>query len=628
MILDKINSPKDLKSLTLDELKQLAKEIRSVLIETTSKTGGHLASNLGVVELTIALHYALDSPKDKIIWDVGHQCYTHKLLTGRRERFSTLRTIDGISGFPKRSESPHDIADTGHASTSCSLAAGLAEAAKLANRDNTVVAVIGDGAFTGGLAYEALNNAGHMKTPLIVILNDNEMSISPNVGAVSSYLSRIRVDPTLAHLKDEIESRIQKLPGIGDAVSSIGQNIKELIKGFILPGRLFEDLGFAYVGPLDGHNIAEVARDISLAKQLKSPVLIHVITKKGLGYPPAEKHREKFHGTEPFDIKTGEPKKTSNIPTYTKVFGDTILDLAKKDDRIVAITAAMTPGTGLQKFRNALPERFYDVGIAEEFAVSFAAGLALSSFKPVVCIYSTFLQRAYDQIVHDVCLENLPVVFAIDRGGLVGEDGPTHHGCFDISYLRHIPNMTVMAPKDEAELRDMIFTALTYNSPVAIRYPRSIGAGVPLDDEYRTLPLGRSEILREGRDVCFLAFGRMVEHALAVSDILWQDKVSSSIINLRFAKPLDSEAVISAAISHPLLVTLEENALQGGVGSAISELLIDNDTRTKTLRFGIPDRFLEHGETSLLLNSIGLSPKKIASRIKRNLPIRLAELGK
>lgn len=616
-ILNTVENPKDVKRLSYGELVQLANEIRTRLVETVSETGGHLASNLGTVELTIALHRTLESPKDKIIWDVGHQAYVHKLLTGRNETFSTIRQYGGISGFPKRSESPHDIFDSGHASNSISVALGMAEARDKKGGDEHVVAVIGDGSLTGGIAYEALNQAGHLGTKLIVVLNDNEMSISPNVGAMASYLTQLRLDPGHTKLRREIEKRIKKLPAIGELVYDIGMHVKESVKALLVPGMLFEELGFTYIGPLDGHDIREIERNMILAKQLERPVVIHVVTKKGLGYIPAVERPEKWHGIAPFVKGTGEPKSHSDVRTYTEVFGDTLVDLGSKNEKIIAITAAMTSGTGLEKFMKTFPGRFYDVGIAEQHAVTFAAGLALQGYLPVVAIYSTFLQRSFDQIMQDVTLQGLPVVFAIDRAGIVGEDGPTHHGAFDLSYLRSVPGLTIMAPKDEDELRHMLFTATEIGKPVALRYPRDKGIGVELAEHYRIIPVGKGEVLIEGSDVCLLAVGRMVRSAVDAAKILRDRGISASVANMRFIKPLDEEIISWAFGNHKLVVTVEENTLIGGFGSAVVEMVSDFGITTPVQRLGLPDRFISHGSMRRLLAEVGLDANGIAYSINR-----------
>ncbi len=617
--LKKINSPKDLKALTFEQLNQLANEIREFLIKVVSQTGGHLAPNLGVVELTIALHYALESPKDKIIWDVGHQSYVHKIITGRKDKFSTLRQYQGLCGFPKKSESEHDIFDSGHASNSISVALGLAIARDKKKTNETVVAVIGDGSLTGGMAYEALNQAGHLKTNLIVVLNDNAMSIAKNVGAMSSYLSRIRIDPTYNKLREEIEERIKKIPGVGEKIYALGEHVKESIKHLFVPGMIFEELGFKYIGPIDGHNIEVIATAISLAKQAKGPVLIHVLTQKGKGYPPAESYPDKFHGISPLAQENGELAKKEPLPTYTEVFGKTLIELAKKEEKIIGITAAMPGGTGIDIFAREFPDRFFDVGIAEQHAVTFAAGLALGGFIPVVAIYSTFLERAYDQIIQDIALQGLHIIFAIDRAGLVGEDGPTHHGAFDLSYLRHIPGLVIMAPKDENELRHMIYTATKLSGPVAIRYPRGAGLGVPLEKSFSLLEIGKWEKLREGKEVCLLAVGRMVELALKTGAILEQKKISTTIINSRFVKPLDEDTICKEALRHQLLVGMEENSLIGGFCSGVLDILNSRNIKTPFLPIGLPDSFVTHGSLKDLFEELGLTPEKVAQKIEDKL---------
>lgn len=618
-VLDKIKSPADLKKLSSQELEALAKEIRELLVSATAKTGGHLAPNLGVVELTIGLHLALDSPKDKIIFDVGHQSYVHKLLTSRKDKFYSLRQYGGISGFPKREESPHDIFNTGHASTSVSVALGLAEARDKRKTDETIVAVIGDGSLTGGMSYEALNQAGHLKSRLIVILNDNEMSITNNVGAMASYLSKIRLDPAYNKFKEDLEERIEKIPGVGKLMRTVGVNIRDSIKHLVVPGMIFEELGFRYVGPIDGHNIEVIKESVSLARKTNKPVLIHAVTKKGKGYLPAETRPEDFHGTSPFVIKTGEPKENGKYPTYTEVFGQTLVELAKENEKIIAITAAMPSGTGLDKFANQFPNRFYDVGIAEQHAVTFAAGLACGGFLPVVAIYSTFLERAYDQLIQDIALQNLHIIFAIDRGGLVGEDGPTHHGAFDLSYLRHIPQMIVAAPKDEEELRHMLYTATLVDSPFAIRYPRAEGKGVKRKKKLSRLKIGQAEILEKGKDIVLIAIGRMVEVAQDTSALLKKKGYLPTVINARFAKPLDEELIVKEAQKAELLVTLEENSLVGGFGSGVLELLARENCQVEVVNFGLPDRFVTHGKVGRLFKDLELDATSITKEIERKL---------
>lgn len=616
-LLEKIDSPKDLKKLTVPELERLAAEIRSVLIKTVSRTGGHLAPNLGVVELTIALHRVFDTPRDKIVWDVGHQSYVHKLLTGRREQFVSLRQHGGLAGFPKREESEHDHFNTGHSSTSVSAALGLALARDLCKEDYHVVAVIGDGALTGGMAFEALNMVGDRKSDVIVILNDNEMSIAENVGAMSTYLTRMRTDPKYYKGKEELENLLRKIPSIGPTVLKAMERVKDSFKYLLVPGMLFEELGFTYLGPIDGHNLGALKKVLWDAKDLTGPVLVHVITKKGKGYKPAEQNPDKFHGCGPFEIATGTACKSGGNVSYTEVFGKCLAKLAKDQVRTLAITAAMPDGTGLSHFANEFPHRFFDVGIAEQHAVTMAAGLASQGFKPVVAIYSTFMQRAYDQILHDVCLQKLPVVFALDRAGIVGEDGPTHHGLFDYAYLRHIPNMVVMAPKDENELQHMVQTALDYNGPIALRYPRGAGVGVPLDQIPRSLPIGKGEILKEGRDCTVLAVGSMVYPALTAAEELQKEGISATVINCRFIKPLDEELILEQARRTGRLVTIEEHVLQGGFGGAVLELLEAQglyDIRVK--RLGVPDQFVPHGNSDLLRAAYGLNEEGIMETVR------------
>ncbi len=616
-ILPNIKEPKDIKGLKKRDLIKLASELRRKIIETVSQTGGHLAPSLGVIELTIAIHYVFDAPKDRIVWDVGHQAYAHKLLTGRADKFHTLRQYKGISGFPKRSESIYDTLDTGHSSTSISAALGMTTAMAMLKKEGKVVVVIGDGSMTAGLAFEALNNAGHLKKDLIVILNDNEMSISPNVGALSSYLSRKLTGPLARRLKKELESFLKR-SDVGENIWTLLKKSEESLKNFFTPGMLFEALQFEYVGPLPGHNLETLIDTLKNVKALSGPVLVHVLTQKGKGYAPAEKQPDKFHGVGPFDIKTGEIKKPKQPtpPSYTSIFSQTLIRLAHEDEKIVAITAAMPAGTGLLAFSKEFPDRFFDVGIAEQHAVTFAAGLALEGLKPVCAIYSTFLQRAYDQIIHDVCLTNQPVVFAIDRGGLVGDDGPTHHGAFDLSYLRAIPNMVVMAPKDENELQHMLYTALQLGRPVAVRYPRGKGVGASLDWKLHKLELGKGEVLRTGKHVCLIAIGNMVQPSIEAANLLLKKGIEASIVNARFVKPIDKELISQMAKEHELIVTLEENALMGGFGSAVLECLSENSLLPKkVIRIGIPDRFIEHGSQNILRKEIGLDPESIYEKI-------------
>jgi 1-deoxy-D-xylulose-5-phosphate synthase len=607
-LLEKIDSPKDLKKLSLDELGQLAAEIREKIIKTVSRTGGHLAPNLGVVELTLALHYVFDAPKDKILWDVGHQSYTHKLITGRRDRFHTLRTFGGISGFPKREESIYDTFNSGHSSTSISAGLGISTAKAIKGEKSKVIAVIGDGSTTAGMAFEALNQAGETEKNLIVVLNDNAMSISPNVGAFSSFLSRKMRGRRFIYLRRELENFLKSIPGVGENILTLFKKSEDSFITFFTPGMLFEALKFKYVGPIQGHRLDHLIAAFQNVHHLEGPVLLHVLTVKGKGYGPAEKDPAHYHGVGCFEIATGTPTTDCNVqaPTYTEVFGETMVELGQRDDKVFAITAAMPEGTGLSRFSEVFPERFMDVGIAEQHAVTFAAGLATEGFKPVVAIYSTFLQRAYDQIVHDVCLPGLPVIFCVDRGGLVGEDGQTHHGQFDVTFLRSLPNMIVMAPKDENELRHMLFTALRQSGPVAIRYPRARGYGVPLDKDYRVLPMGEPEMLRQGQDLVIMAFGSMVFPSLEAAGDLEKEGLSVGVVNCRFAKPLDRKLVEYGRAAGKVLV-VEENSLQGGLGGAILELFSDSGaTDLLVRRMGLPDAFVEHGPIPVLKEKFGL----------------------
>ncbi len=613
-ILDGLTDTKDLKSLSLPQLRQLAEEVRSLIIETVSKNGGHLAPNLGVVELTMALHYVFASPKDKIIWDVGHQSYTHKILTGRKEQFPTLRTFGGLSGFPKREESLHDAFDTGHSGTSISAGLGISVAKELKKEPSKVIAVIGDGSMTAGEAFEGLNQAGHLNRDLIVVLNDNEMSISQNVGALSSFLSKRLTGRGFIQFKREVESLFKSLPGIGENLLQWAKKSEDSFTGFFTPGMLFAALHFDYVGPVKGHRLEDLIATFENIRHIQAPVLVHVLTTKGKGFGPAEKNPAFFHGVGPFDPKAevASPKKSSGPPTYTEVFGKTVVALAEKDMRIVAITAAMPEGTGLDLFARQFPQRFFDVGIAEQHAVTFAAGLASEGLKPIVAIYSTFIQRAYDQVVHDICLPNIPVILALDRAGIVGEDGPTHQGLFDLSFLRPLPNLIIMAPKDERELRDMIFSALTYNRPVAIRYPRGPGVGVSLCGEAQSIPLGQWETLKEGKDVAILALGNTVYPAMEAAERLAFKGKSAEVINARFLKPLDGRLLAQVAQRFSRVVTVEENMTQGGLGSAVMEKLHQlhaGGVRVRSL--GIPDRFVEHGPSKKIRNLYGLDAEGI-----------------
>ncbi len=591
-----IDSPQDLKSLSIKELYQLAEEIRNEIISTVSQNGGHLAPNLGTVELTLALHYVFDAPQDLIVWDVGHQAYAHKLVTGRREQFRTIRTYEGISGFPKRSESPYDAFGAGHASTSISAALGLASGKFLKGDKNRVIAVIGDGSMTGGMAFEGLNQAGHLERDLIVVLNDNEMSIAPNVGALSSFLSRKMTSKLAIRIKKDVATLLTSIPGIGDDILQWAKRGEDSVMTFFTPGMLFEALKFEYIGPIKGHRLDRLIEVFTNAKDIGGPVLVHALTTKGKGYRFAECDPSKFHGLGKFEVSTGEPIKKPGTPSYTKVFGQTLVKLAEEDEKIVAITAAMPEGTGLSQFAAVHPERFFDVGICEQHAVTFAGGLALEGFKPVVAIYSTFLQRAYDQVVHDICLQNLPVTFVMDRGGLVGEDGPTHQGVFDLSYLRHMPNMVLMAPADENELQRMLKTALEHDGPIALRYPRGTAEGVSMDSEIRTMEIGKAELLREGRDLAILAVGNRVWPAVEAAKELEKEGIQAAVVNCRFVKPLAKELIIQMVHQSNRLITVEENALQGGFGSGVLEFLADEGlTGVRVVRLGIGDQFIEHG---------------------------------
>ena len=623
-MLENIISPLELHKMTVKELNTLADEIRAFILSTVSQTGGHLAPSLGTVELTLALFSVFDLDNDQIVWDVGHQAYTHKILTDRRDRFNTLRTFGGISGFPKRSESKYDAFGVGHASTSISAALGLLIANEIADKKNNVIAVIGDGALTGGESFEGLNHAGQLKKNLIVILNDNEMSIDKNVGALSEYLSQIRLTPRYRQAKKDFESFVKRIPiqSIGDRILSTANSIKYGVKSAISAGGIFEALGFVYIGPVDGHDIKTMQEIFTRVKELNEPVLIHVHTVKGKGYEPAEESPDKFHGVGRFDIETGEVEKKLSPPTYTSVFSRAVIDCAKKNDKIVAITAAMPSGTGLKTFSEMFPERFFDVGIAEEHALTLAAGMAAGGLHPIVALYSTFAQRGYDQLLHDVCLQNLPLTLCLDRAGLVGEDGPTHHGVFDLSYLRHMPNMEIMAPKDENELRQMIFAAVECNNPVAIRYPRGTGLGVTVIKKPLPLPWGKSELISKFNgeaDAAIFAVGSMVEKALKAAEILKSKRIYVNVINARFVKPLDTQMIIEQSKVARLLVTCEENVLIGGYGSAVAECLLDNNIEKKLLRLGIKDKFIEHGARSELLKLCGLTPEAIADSVERQL---------
>lgn len=613
-LLNQINAPADLKQLPQTDLPKLAAEIRQLIIETCAKNGGHIAPSLGVVELTIALHKVFNSPEDKLIWDVGHQAYAHKIICGRRDSFKTLRTLNGISGFPKRCESEHDVWEVGHSSTSLSAATGYAVARDLAGKSNKVVAVIGDGSMTGGIAFEGLNHAGHLNRDLVVVLNDNEMSIAENVGAVSGFLSRTSSSEFIHKFKRETEQFIKHAKSdMGHGVIRLARKVENSFKGLFTPAMLFQAFGFEYIGPIDGHDLPLLQETMERVKKLDTAVLIHVLTTKGKGYKPAEQNPSLFHGVGPFELETGKVLKgKGGAASYTVIFGNALARLAEEDERVVAITAAMPDGTGLTNFAKQHPERFFDVGIAEQHGATFAAGLACEGKKPVFAVYSTFLQRAYDQVLHDVCIQNLPVVFALDRGGVVGNDGPTHHGVFDLSYLRHIPNMTLMAPKDENELQHMLKTAIEHNGPIALRYPRGNGYGVPLDQDLKPLTVGRAELLREGADGVLIALGSMVYPALDAAAELAAEGLDLSVVNARFVKPLDAELLLQLAKRFGRLVTLEENALQGGFGTAVLELLEEQGLQAQVLRIGYPDQYIEQGEQHELRAMHGLDKEGIA----------------
>ena len=608
-LIDKINSPEDMKRLAPEDLSVLSDEVRDIILRTVSNTGGHLASSLGTVELSVVLHYVFDCPRDQIIWDVGHQAYTHKILTGRRDAFGTLRREGGISGFPKRDESPYDAYGTGHSSTSISAALGTIEAFKQLGKQGRVVAVIGDGGLTGGMAFEALNHAGHLDRNLIVVLNDNEMSIHPNVGALSSFLSRKMTTSTINRLLGAVKDAILSLPRIGEGAFHIAKRFKDALKNFLTPGYLFEGFGFTYVGPIDGHRIDQLLETFRNVKAIvNNPVLVHVRTVKGKGYEPAEREPVKFHGVGPFNRRTGEITVSDDTrPSYTSVFSDALIEVAEADRRVVAITAAMPNGTGVDKFMERFPDRCYDVGIAEQHAVGFAAGLAAQGLRPVVAVYSTFMQRAYDQVIHDVCLQNLPVTFMMDRAGLVGADGPTHHGSFDLSYLRHVPNMTVMAPSNEEELRRMLATALTIDGPCAIRYPRGKATGMEVSSPIEPLETGKAEMLRTGRDAVILAVGVTVNRALVAADKLSEEGVETGVVNVRFVKPMDEALISELAAKIGKVLVVEENMKAGGFGAAVMEMLSEKDiSDVKVKLLGIPDSFVPHGASDSLLSSIDL----------------------
>ena len=615
MILDRIKKPNDVKALNIAECEMLAGEIREFLVDSLSVTGGHLASNLGVVELTIALHRVLDFPQDKLIWDVGHQAYTHKILTGRKNQFATLRKTGGLSGFPKRKESPCDAFDTGHSSTSISAGLGMVRARDLKGEDYTVVSVIGDGALTGGMAYEAMNNAASLKKNFIIILNDNEMSITKNVGGMSSYLGNIRTTAAYTEFKMGVTNVLKKIPKVGESMVDALHKTKDSLKQFVIPGMLFENMGMTYLGPVDGHNIIQLVKLLNEAKRKPGPVLLHVLTEKGKGYDPAVRHPARFHGAAPFEIETGLPKSTGKA-NYTDIFSTVMRKFGDREPDVVAVSAAMVPGTGLKRFGNMFPDRLFDVGIAEEHAVTFAAGLALGGLRPVVAIYSSFLQRAVDQVLHDVCMQKLPVVFAVDRAGLVGSDGETHHGCFDLSYLSMMPNMTLMAPKNKWELSDMLKFAIRQNSPVAIRYPRG-EAYDGLEDKRAPIEMGRSELLYQGSEIALLAVGSMVKVAQEVYNNLRAKGQPATLINMRFVKPLDTQRLNELTKNHRLFVTLEENVKNGGFGEKVMDYFGEQTEAPQVRIVAIEDQFVPHGSVSDLMKQQGMDAESVTLRIEK-----------
>ncbi len=610
-LLNTINDPADLRKLDRKQLVRLAEELRAFLLESVARTGGHLSSNLGTVELTVALHYVFDTPRDRLVWDVGHQTYVHKILTGRREAMAGLRMLGGIAGFPRREESPYDTFGTAHSSTSISAGLGMAVAARLAGEDRRVVAVIGDGALTAGMAFEALNNAGAMDANLLVILNDNDMSISENVGALNNYLARLMSGRFYSAARRAGERMLSALPPVLD----FARRAEEHVKGMVTPGTLFEEFGFNYIGPIDGHDLDVLVATLANIRALDGPQFLHVVTRKGKGYKLAEDDPILYHGVTKFDPAAGIQPKPPAKPTYTQIFGDWLCDMAAADSRLIGITPAMREGSGLVRFSQEYPERYFDVGIAEQHAVTFAAGIACGGLKPVLAIYSTFLQRGYDQLIHDVAIQNLPVVLALDRGGLVGADGPTHHGAFDLSYLRCIPNLVVMTPSDENECRQMLYTAFQLDQPAAVRYPRGSGPGVPVQARMQAVPLGRGELRRQGRRVAFLAFGSMLKPCLEAAEAL-----DASVASMRFVKPLDGALVLQLAASHDLLVTVEENVVQGGAGGAVAEHLAAQGQAAQLLHLGLPDHFVEHGDPALLLKQCGLDADGILAAVRARLP--------
>ena len=611
--MDKIKKANDVQELSQEELQTLAEEVRAFLIEHLSRTGGHLASNLGVVELTIALHRVLHFPGDRLIWDVGHQSYTHKILTGRKEEFEHLRQAGGMSGFPKRAESPCDSFDTGHSSTSISAGLGYVHARDLQGEDYRVISVIGDGALTGGMAYEALNNAAELKKNFVIVLNDNNMSISNNVGGMSAYLGNLRTAASYADLKLNVTNALKRIPRVGDGMVQAIHKTKSSIKQFVIPGMLFENMGLTYLGPVDGHNISQMTRIFQDAFRVEGPVLVHVLTRKGMGYEPAMRHPARFHGTAPFEIETGIPAKKTR-PAYTDIFSTVMRKFGDRDEKVVAVTAAMPTGTGLNRFAHMFPQRFFDVGIAEEHAVTFAAGLALGGLKPVVAVYSSFLQRAVDQVLHDVCMQNLHVVFAIDRAGLVGSDGETHHGCFDLTYLSMMPNMTVMAPKNKWELSDMMKFAVAFDAPAALRYPRG-EAWEGFEDRRDPIVWGKGEILVEGEEIALLAVGSMVKTAEQVRRRLWEHGIRATLVNMRFVKPFDRQLLKKLAASHSRFVTLEENVITGGFGQQVASWAGKELPGVSVMTVAIPDQFVTHGNVDYLYRELGMDEQSVTERI-------------
>jgi 1-deoxy-D-xylulose-5-phosphate synthase len=622
--LSEINSPADLRQLRLEDLQEVADEVRQFILETCSRVGGHTGASLGAVELAVAMHYVFDTPNDRLVWDVGHQAYAHKILTGRRDQLHTIKQFGGLSGFLRRAESEYDTFGAGHASTSLSAALGMAVARDKKHEDFHVCALIGDSSLAGGMAMEALNQAGHLKTRLIVLLNDNDMSIAPAVGALTRYLNRIKEAQSYHWLKEEVGDTLESVPGLGQSLRRAAKTVKDAIAAAVLPGALVNELGFKYIGYVDGHNVPMLVKALQEAKEVEDgPVIVHALTTKGKGYPSIEKNYYAWHATGPFDIKTGQPIKSgkSAPPTYTQVFGNTMCELMSSDNRIVALTAAMPDGTGIDKVLEKFPGRAFDVGIAEQHAVTFCAGMACEGLKPVAAIYSTFLQRAFDQLIHDVCLQNLDVTFAMDRAGIVGADGPTHHGLLDIAYLRGYPNIVLMAPKDEAEMRNMMLTAIDHHGPAAIRYPRGNGVGVDISAPPKNIEIGKGEILHEGSDAAIIAYGSMVCPAVEAAAILEKDGMDATVINARFVKPLDAELILAAARDHGLIITVEEAYLAGGFGSAIMELLEENGLldKVRIVRMGVPDEIVTHGDPTMLLAKYGLNANGIASRVKESL---------